>query len=327
MSESRGQLVLVAALGLAVTFVALALLLNTVIYAENLATRGADVGGGDTVTYQAAAESGAAGAVARANEYNHSSYDDAVSRVRSDVERWSGDAETYATLDAAAASATLVNVTNGTTIAQDQYGTFVDDDGNANWGVADGVTGVRRFELNVSRSSLYSRSGAFPDATTLLGSGAFRVSVSNATHSVDVAIFRDTATGDVTVQVVNASGSLAGTCAVDADNATVDLTEGRVGGTDCAALSVPGVTGSFRVAYENADQVEGEYQLVVDEERADVVAALGTDPFETYGSGVPYAVPAVYDATLTVQMSTPKLSYEGNVTAAPVDGVGGPGVD
>jgi hypothetical protein len=327
MSESRGQLVLVAALGLAVVFVALALLLNTVIYAENLATRGADVGGGDAVAYQAAAESGAAGGVARANEYNYSGYDAAVRRVRADVARWSGDAGAYAALDSSAASATLVNVTNGTTIAQDEHGTFTNDDGDANWGVADGVTGVRRFEMNVTRSSLHARSGAFPDATTLLGSGSFRASVANASHSVDVAIFNDTASGDVTVQVVNASGSLAGTCSVDADNATVDLTEGRVGGSDCAALDVPGVEGSFGVSYQNADQVEGVYGLVVDEERADVVAALGTDPFASQGSGVPYAVPGVYDATLTVRVATPQLTYEGNVTAAPTDGVGGPGVN
>lgn len=326
MSERRGQLVLVAALGLAVTFVALALLLNTVIYAENLATRGSDVGSGEAVAYQQAAEAGAAGAVAHANEHNHPSYDAAVSRVRSDVGRWSGEAGVYATLDSSAASVALVNVTNGTTIAQDQHGAFADDDGNADWRLAADVTGVRAFELNASRSSLHARSGPFPDAATLRGSGVFRLNATNGSHTATVAVFHDTSSGDVTVQVVNASGSLAGTCAVDADNATIDLTAGRVGGADCDALDVPGVEGSFEIAYDNGDRIEGVYGLVVDAERGDVVAALPDDPFASYGSGVPYAVPAVYDATLTVRVETPELSYEGNVTAAPEEGVGGPGV-
>lgn len=327
MTRSRGQLVLVAGLGIAVVFVALALLLNTVIYAENLATRGADPGGGEVLAYQQAAVSGGEGVVAHANEYNYSGYDAVNRRVAADVRAWSANASRYAVLDAGAASVTLVNVTNGTTIAQDQHRQFVNETGDRDWRLAADVTGVRRFELNVSRSSLHSRSGVFPDASTLLGSGAFRVSVSNASASVDVAVFRDTASGDVVVQTVNASGDVTGSCAVDADHARVDLTEGRVGGEDCDALDVPGVEGAFEVAYENGDQVEGVYGLVVDEERSDVVAALGTDPYEAHGSGVPYAVPGVYSATLRVSVATPSVTYEGNVTAAPEDGVRGPGVD
>lgn len=318
---------LVAGLGIAVVFVALALLLNTVIYAENLATRGADPGAGEAVVYQQAAVSGGEGVVAHANEYNYSGYDAVNRRVALDVRAWSANASRYAVLDAGAASATLVDVTNGTTIAQDAAGEFRDVDGNADWRLAADVTGVRRFELNVSRSSLHARSGVFSDVSNLVGSSSYRVSVTNASASVDVAVFRDTATNEVVVQVVNASGDLAGTCTADADHVRVDLTEGRVGGEGCDVLDVPGVEGAFEVAYENGDQVAGVYGLVVDEERGDVVAALGTDPYEVHGAGVPYAVPAVYDATLRVSMATPSLTYEGNVTAAPEGGVRGPGVD
>lgn len=329
MSESRGQLILVAALGLAVAFVALALLLNTVIYAENLATRGADVGGGDAIAYQEAAESGVEGAVARANEYNYSSNETLVSRVRADVAAWSASAERYATLDATASSATLVNVTNGTTIAQNATRNFTDNDTVEDWRLAADVTGVRRFELNVSRASLHSRSDRFPDNATLRGSDAFRANVTNGSATVTVAVYEDTDPdpNQVVVQVVNASDDLAGNCTVDADHVRVDLTEGRVGDDDCDALDVPGVEGSFEIAYDNGDQAEGVYGLVVDDERSDVVAALPDDPFAIYGSGVPYAVPAVYDATVAVRVATPDLSYRANVTAAPTGGVGGPGVD
>lgn len=52
-SRDRGQLILVAGLTVAVILVMLVLLLNTVIYTENLATRGTDSGGGDALEYRA----------------------------------------------------------------------------------------------------------------------------------------------------------------------------------------------------------------------------------------------------------------------------------
>lgn len=53
--SKRGQLVLVAGLTIAVTFVVLALVLNGVIYTENLGTRTTDVGEREAVTTEALA--------------------------------------------------------------------------------------------------------------------------------------------------------------------------------------------------------------------------------------------------------------------------------
>lgn len=49
VADRRGQLVLVAGFAIAVTFVVLALVLNGVIYTENVGTRTADVGERDAI--------------------------------------------------------------------------------------------------------------------------------------------------------------------------------------------------------------------------------------------------------------------------------------
>ncbi|MCL7418278.1 MAG: hypothetical protein M8354_10625, partial [Halalkalicoccus sp.] len=49
----RGQLILVTGVTIAVILVALVVLLNTVIYTENLATRGIDSGADDALEYRA----------------------------------------------------------------------------------------------------------------------------------------------------------------------------------------------------------------------------------------------------------------------------------
>jgi len=50
--EDRAQLILITGLTLAVILVAVVLILNTVIYTENLATRGVDAGGGEAIDFR-----------------------------------------------------------------------------------------------------------------------------------------------------------------------------------------------------------------------------------------------------------------------------------
>lgn len=66
--RDRGQLILVAGLTVAVILVMLVLLLNTVIYTENLATRGIDSGAGDAAEYQATVVGSVEELIERENE-------------------------------------------------------------------------------------------------------------------------------------------------------------------------------------------------------------------------------------------------------------------
>ena len=67
--RDRGQLILVAGLTVAVILVMLVLLLNTVIYTENLATRGIGSGGGDALEYRATVVGSVEELIERENEH------------------------------------------------------------------------------------------------------------------------------------------------------------------------------------------------------------------------------------------------------------------
>jgi hypothetical protein len=67
--RDRGQLILVTGLTIAVILVMLVLLLNTVIYTENLATRGIDSGSGDAVEYRATVAGSVGELIERENEH------------------------------------------------------------------------------------------------------------------------------------------------------------------------------------------------------------------------------------------------------------------
>ena len=89
MEDSRGQIILVAALAIAVTFVALALIVNTVIFTENLATR-ETVDGQQAVAFDQSVKETGEALLARAHARNASADADnsseLVSRFRADID-------------------------------------------------------------------------------------------------------------------------------------------------------------------------------------------------------------------------------------------------
>jgi len=318
--RNRGQLILVAGLGIAVTFVVLALLLNTVIYTENLATRSSDVGADQVSSYQHAVREGLGGALVRANDYNYSSYDSLGSRFRTDVRLWDGNATQLRVVDGEVSTVRLVETTNGTRISQDAAGNFQNASGDTDWTVARGLTGTRRFELNVTKGGLADHSGVFGTPAGLLGSSAFRIRVDNASATWHAGVYHDTATDEVVVQVVNASGDLAGSCAVDRDHVVVDLAAGTVAGTPCAPLAFPGANGAYEIDARNGNAFVGNYTLVVDRRLGPLRSTYATDPYYDQGNGVPYATDAIYNATLNVSVTSPAVTYATNVTVAPTGG-------
>jgi len=71
--DDRGQIILIAALALAVTFIGLALVVNSAIYTQNLASRGEVAGSNDALEMRAMVETNVGQGVTAANRYNHSS--------------------------------------------------------------------------------------------------------------------------------------------------------------------------------------------------------------------------------------------------------------
>ncbi|MCU4799010.1 hypothetical protein OB920_01295 [Halobacteria archaeon HArc-gm2] len=329
-SRSRGQLILVAAFALAVTFVALALVVNSAIFTENLASRGETGGSGDALTLRHDVERGVGQSIASANVYNTTDQ----STLEQGVDRGIGNVNTAYSRQSAADTA-IVNVSRksgsieyGSRIAQNTSGgrAFQDRNGNSDWHVVDDVdrsgsegNATRAFELNVTKSSLE------PDE-----SGAFRIVVEEWKGSATwtMTLWRDGPSDDVHVEVEVDSEPEA-RCMQEVDGAFVhvDVTEGRLAGEPCGALRqgpntngdfgnyrfASGVGDRYNVTFEHGDEARGNYSLVT---RNQSMASSNTLN-ASVGSDSPYWDDAIYDVTVRYVYNSPKLEYETDVRVAP----------
>jgi hypothetical protein len=304
----RGQLILVTALAIAVSLVALVLLLNTVIYAENLATRGADVGGQDAIEYRSAVVDGVGGAVDAENDLNYESHDAVRQNVSAAVER----------VDTMLARqhlrrAELVEISNVTTtegallLHPEDTGSFENDTGASTWTLATDVPATRGFAFVLNDSVLATQ--------TTDTSDAFRITVDNGSAQWAVYVYDDG--GAITVAVDNETDPLTDICSTTDASPRLDLTAGTLAGDHCPGLAFgEGVDGQYDIEYTNADHAAGTYNLTVQRD-PDAASSVIGDNFDGPATGTaPYYAYAVYDATVDVRYRADGLRFTDRIRVA-----------
>jgi len=304
----RGQIILITGLAIAVILVSLVLLMNSVIYSQNLATREpAGASGGSAVVYRTTVLDGTGGLLERENAAEHGSYDAVRSNV-TDALTGYDQLLTQSYLQRSTLvgmhDVTGANATRGTLLRQTTDTTFENKSNVADWTLVTNATNrrVRNLVLRINRSELGSSTA----------SGAFRVVVENTTGATWNASIYD-ASGAITVD-----GSGPGSaCSVTAPAATVDLIRGTVNGTACPGLRfASGVGSTYDVRFRHGDRAGGTYRLTV--RNASDAAHVVDSGFATGPTtDVPYAVPAVYSETLGIRYRTDQLSFATHVRVAP----------
>lgn len=296
--RDRGQLILVTALSLAILFVALALILNTAIYTENLATRSSDIGGGtDAVRYHDAARDGVAGVIDYVIAHNNSSHSTLQSNLSAGVDAFRNHSARLFAAGDRAVETTLEVTVDGTRIAQsDVSRNFSNTSGEGNWTVATSVDNTRKFRMNVTGSALDTLSGQPFTVIVDDGGTTWRMNVTDDS-------------GDIVVRTASA------TCRVTAASAWINVTAGTLAGSECEGFTfAEGVTGTYSISFENSSNVEGTYSLIVDEPS---VADSPSPHLVADGSGQPFAAHAIYSANVTIVYQTPRLYYNATVRVAP----------
>ena len=306
--EDRGQIILVTGLTLAVLFVAVVLLLNTVIYTENLATRGVDAGGAEAVEFRGGAVDDLAGIMYR--EHRNSSAN-ATDAFLASAERYARAMAEIRAQDGAVADVRVnaSTVEPGYFVAQNATDAGFRDmtapDGTtADWTLVNGVNRTRNYRLTVDSTSVANDADS---AFTVVADGAggnWSVSLSNDTaDAIDVTVRNET--DSVSETFFHESG----------ENVTIDLTAGTVGGQRFPELvwaegvqnrSEPYVP--YDVRYKNGTEARGTYHLVVDERD-------GTAPLTA--SSQPYVVEGIYSVRVEILHRTPELTYGDTVRLAP----------
>ena len=300
----RGQLLLVAAFGLAVVLIVLAVVVNSVAYTGTLATT--DGIGSDeraATRYHHGVATGLRGLLATVNDRPHTSHATLTRNLSDGVSQWDDLAGRQYALEGAATNTTLLGTTNETRIGQDDPSrALTDRSGTANWTVASSVPEIYRQRYTVARGSLT----AVPSGTDCSATGdCFSVVVDNGTDTWRLFVY-NTSGSDVAVDVVEPSGATT-TCSVAASTATVDLTNGTLAGTACPALDVTAVIdGPYTITHRRGDRARGSYGLVVE----------GSVPEGTaFDNGdAPYARPGVAAVTVRVRYRTADLVFETDTT-------------
>lgn len=314
--RDRGQMLLVAAFGVAVMLVALALILNTSIYTENIATRGSDISGGkDAARFTDSTRDAVGGIVTYANYNDNASYDDLNGSVSSGVTNYSELSGDQQALDSIAVNVSQVGTPSRGAHVYNRSGNFSNVSGAQNWTVVEDTEGVRKFEIQAQNDSLtekgpppvFSDPIFYVNFTDLDDDERYRVYIFNsndASEDVNVTVEGETAGGS--------SFSLG--CGRDIDDGVVNVsvTGGTVEGERCEPLErVAAVTSdAFSVRFNNtldggAPTIEGEYSMVVNSTRSDVSSDAPNSDF------------AIYSTRIHISYHSKRLFYETDLRVAP----------
>lgn len=312
VSGDRGQLFLVGALVLAVLFVSFAMLTNTAVYTENLATRDSDPGTAAAVEYREATRRGVGGALDYVNRHNDTDYSALGGNFSATVDAWdNASARNYAT------TGRVVNATNasvgfGARVAQtNETRQFTNATNDTDWTLATGLDdrGLRAHRLNVSTADL--ESGPNGDA--------FHVNYTDSSGDTrSVYVYKDTAPDPDHVVVRVVAPGWSAECSTPAwnDTAVVDVTDARVGGRRCSALDFFGnVSEPYDLAYRNGDAASGTYGLVLN--RTETTVEGGTTSYGADGGDEPFVTEAIYVARIDITYENARVYYRARIRVAP----------
>ncbi|WP_229109696.1 DUF7261 family protein [Halapricum desulfuricans] len=297
-SASRGQVMLIAGFVLAVAFLAVAVMLNAVIYSENLATRDEDARGAEAIAYRADMVDGAEQLIEYANA-NRSTFANRTGEFNESARSMYNSTALLQSTDGIATDLAVTGVTRGTFIGQFNASRDLRNaSGDPDWKLADDVKGTRAFRINITDQ----------DALEDGAGNRFTVRVTDG-NTWSAEIYDDG--GNTTVDVDGA-----GSCTVGS-TPEIDLTAGTVDGSPCEALAFgEDVSAPYSIEFENADAIAGNYSLVVNSTEYEDDNYDGTNYHNDRDS--PFVDDeAIYAATLRLRHESPDHVYATDATVVP----------
>lgn len=306
----RAQLLIVAAIGIAILLTALALALNTAVYAEVHVSETADSTDQqrDALRYQESVRRAVA-------ELIVSDQRDLVTQsdLQADLETWHELAAPDYARGGVAIDASVADTTTENWIVQNETGTFEDQSGASNWTVASNVSAVDTYDAEIQADGLGTTDGCNSAANCTV------VTVTDGADSWQMFVYRSPGDQTVEIDVKQADGTNGGDCTADS-SASVNLTSGEfVGenGTTCTFTSFRNDTAldsPYTVRYDSADKINGTYNLSV---TGDVVEGSVEDD-DRYGTtGSPRIERDVVAANVTVRYQSPDLTYQAEIRVDP----------
>lgn len=314
----RGQLFLVGALGLAVTFLVLALVMNGVIYTENVSARDLGTSTAPAIEFEGEAREVAGRLVA--GERGGAGYAEMEANATSGLANWSGAAQPFGAVEGDIVAMENSTATSGTELNQTPSRAFTDVGGAASWTLASDVT-TRGAWVEATPSATVSdvETESFGDLTG--SSGPFHLNVTDGSTTETVFLYGN-GSGDACVAVFENGSHEADGC-VSGGSVRVDLVNGTYEDvstgdeTELQELRVFDRVGEGHdLEFGNGNAADGGYEFVVDAERGSAnVHDAGFNAGPSAGS--PRAVRVLYDVEFDLTYRSANVRYEATIRVAP----------
>lgn len=306
--RDRGQLILVTGLAIAVTLVALVLLLNTVIYTQNLATRGPGVEDGEAISFRQEAIEGIGGVV---DAENREEYDTrgkvednvtaGVSRMDTFLSRYYAEGATVADVEEESLSLTEGFVFRQTNASRNFTSA---GGGSSDWTLTEDVGNARNVRLTVSGENLSDGQ-----------SGSFHVRLADDDGDEWRVYLYNDSDDDIAVAVQNGTDPIEVACTASGPEATIDLTRGTINGSACPKLVwATGLDAPYDVTFRNADEVTGTYESTVDAPESAIRKTNFAGPGDSESPRWAYAI---YAVEADLHFETPNVAFHTTVRVAP----------
>ncbi len=309
-SDDRGQMILIAAIGLAILLTLLALTLNTAVFGEIHAAESGESLQAErgAVQYQYSVDRGVSGLLVELNR-DHDEYEALERELDDAITAWSDLSGAEQIRDGERTNASLERVTFETHMVQDEPRAFTDRAENTEWVIAEDVSEVREFEMDVHEEELVETS----DCSGVGGCFSLRVEGSDGA-SWELFVYDN---GGVTVTIELASGDNE-TYGPAGTSAQIDVTEGifDVDGAEEAFTTFldDDLEAPYTLTYTNADNAEGTYGLTVD---GKIVEETIADDERYDVDESPKISARIVAADVRVRYASADLTYETEMEVVP----------
>jgi hypothetical protein len=308
-------LLLVGAIGLAILLTALALALNTAVYAE-LHVSETDTGIQEqrgAIQYQESVQRAVAGMLT-----SDAGAIESESDLRGNVTAWDNLSRPAYARDGVATNVSVTGVTIENRIVQNTTRSFEDHSGADDWTVAGNASAVEDYDARFQAAGL-----AETDDCTSTACFTLRVEDADG-DSWQMAVYTDPANDTVEADVETANGTTTN-CVAEASETTVNVTDGTFyeeDGTACSFVSFTQddqLDSPYTLRYENAHNATGTYNLSV---TGDVVGDSIAADSRYDATDSPRIEPEVVAATVSISYRSADLTYRTEIRVAPGDGDG-----
>jgi hypothetical protein len=351
--RERGQMLLIASLIVATSFVGLTLVVNSAIYTENLSTRETSSDTTESLEHVQLVERDLQELIDKSNAaVTGDDYNAVKNGYKSDLVLWSNSQERRYGATGRHVNYKQEYITEGTRIQQTNasrnFTAGNKSAGKAEWTLVNDTTRAGEFEMTVDRTDLLDAPAALT-LDALFGETFYIEIVDEAGQKWEVYIFQDDSVASDTASVVvrppggfdfSLSDPLSSldpddSCTTTGENVSLDLVEGTFDGEECSDLSfyTDNVTGTpHNISYRNTKTGGGIFPDLTDpisditippDDRVTGTYNLTVDtradrtPYYDPDSGDdPNAKAVIYESAVTTEFRTSQTQHSNEYVSA-----------